>query len=774
MSNRSDACVRARPAAGRAGFADRPRWGSRRAVPRLLSVLLCVGAGGAAFADDKADKAAAAESLPSVQVTADRVPAIALPATESTTVLDAPALERKQPATVFDAVKDTPGVSVDGGPRATGMRFNIRGFRGNEDVAFKIDGAVKGFEKYRFGAGVFIEPELIRSITIERGPSLTTGSGAIGGAVLVTTKSAADFLRPGERVGGLLKLGYNYNSNERLRMLAAFARPTARSDLLVTQVERSSRDFRLAGGERFPASATDLTGTLIKLGLFPTDALSLELSRTAYRSGPLYTPFDANSSNAFVGGYVHQNVDDETLNLRFNYEPPGQPLVKLRGTIAHETTDLANLMLTGAGQSTFTVPCTTTPCVWSPYGGPTGSMTDFWKYDIWTAELFNDSRYRLGPVGGVLRGGLQAGHNPRDLRRITQNPLMNGADGRYPSGFDSQQPPGTRSSFALIAQNAFTWSNFTLVPGVRWDRYKLRADGQAALNRLAAGVPAEYTLQRVTPAVAFTWRPSAGAWALTHRWSKGFRPPLITDYFGMDSASPCTGFFDSAGRRIAPLGCGDALQPTESINREYTVAWSRAAESSTQARFTFFRIATRNLIGASYLMSAGDAIVQPYVEQRSGLELELNHDARDWYAVFGVSRIWATRTNSLTDYASSFTAGIPGTTAGLTVGYRLFDGRLEIGYRVRQIFDQLLLPNATGLTASTQYCGRVESAGVVHAANTQQDLFAVWRPHRAVTASLSINNLYDRHWCNNGDELGNVIGLQGPGRSVRVSVAVQF
>ncbi len=207
---------------------------------------------------------AASRTLPQVQVTGETDAPEALPPTQSTTVIDATTIERKQAATIFDVVKDAPGVSVDGGPRATGMKFNIRGFRGNEDVLFKIDGGIKGFEKYRFGSGVFIEPELIKSVTIERGPSLLTGSGAIGGAVIATTKSAADLLAPGQRIGAMLKLGYDSNNHGRMGMVTVYGRPTETSDLLVSTVKRESSDFRLANGQRFPATAEDLGSSLIK------------------------------------------------------------------------------------------------------------------------------------------------------------------------------------------------------------------------------------------------------------------------------------------------------------------------------------------------------------------------------------------------------------------------------------------------------------------------------------------------------------------------------
>lgn len=717
-----------------------------------------------------------AVTLPTVRVVEEAEGPETLAPTTATTVIDAQAIARKQSSTIFDVVKDAPGVSVDGGPRATGMKFNIRGFRGNEDVLFKIDGGVKGFEKYRFGAGVFIEPELIKSVTIERGPSLLTGSGAMGGAVIATTKSAVDLLEPGQRVGGMLKLSYDANNQGWMRMATAYGRPTDTSDLLVSVVRRSSDDFKLASGLRFPASAENSESTLLKYSTFLGDDLRLEFSRTAFTSGPTYTPFDANSSNAFVGGYVHQSVDDETLNMRLHYEP-ATPWIQLRGTLAHETTSLENLMRTGANESSFTVPCSTSPCQWNAIGGATGEMTDFWRYRIWTAELFNDSRYRLGPLGGVLTVGWQGVRNTRDLRRMTENALMNLPDGKYPGGYDPQQPPGIKTSQGLVVQNLFAWSDWSLTTGLRHDRYRMEATGQAALARQAVGEPTVYRFSRNSRSAALSWRPGAGPWTLTQRWAEAFRPPLITDYFGMDSASPCSGFFDAQGQPLAPLGCGDLLVPTTSVNRELTVAWAPPAPESgahTQARFTYYRIATESLNGATYLRMAGGRIVQPYHEKRRGVELELQHDTRNWYAQLNLGRITASRHNRLDGSGSDFTAGIPGTTLGATLGYRLLGGDLELGWRVRQIWDQLVIPGATGLTETTQYCGIVRKDGVAHAANTLQDLFAVWRASKHVSLRFGINNLFNKHWCNNGDELGNIIGLQGPGRSVRASVTLKF
>lgn len=718
--------------------------------------------------------------LPEISVVSERTPAArVLPPGESTTIIESKELQRYESATIFEAVKDVPGVSVDGGPRATGMKFNIRGFRGNEDVLFKIDGAFKGFEKYRFGSGVFIEPELIRSITVERGPSVLAGSGAIGGAVIATTKSAADFLGPGERYGGLLKLGYDNNSREALWMATAYGRPTERSDLLVSFTRRNSDDIRLAGGEHFPATANSTQASLIKFAMFPTDELMLELSRTAFESGPTFTPFDANSSTAFVGGYVHQQVDDETINLRFVYQPADSWL-RLRGLLAREITDLQNLMK--PGESTFATPCTTTPCDWdppSPSLPPTGDINDMWDYEIWTAEIFNDTTYRLGPVQGTLTVGAQAVRNRRDLRRLTENPYMNLPDGRYPLGFDTQQPPGTKIDYALIAQNPLTWSGVTLTPGIRFDYYRLEADGQTAINRAEAGVATEYWFTEPTPSVLLMWRPGETPLYLSYRWASAFKPPLITDYFGMGAASPCAGFLTPDDQQIAPQGCGDMLDPTRSRSNEYTIGWSQLqagpeGRASTEARLTYYEIDTTGLVGPSYLDAVDGVIVQPYYEHRRGVELEAVHDAGRWFGMFNFSWIEADRTNKLNGETHEFTAGIPGKTTGVTLGYRPIPDRLEMGWRLIYTGEQLLLPGATSLTASTAYCGKVVPAGVAQQATTLQYLFANWKINRHFTANLAINNLFDKPWCNNGDELGNVIGLPGPGRSIRISLTAQL
>lgn len=108
--------------------------------------------------------------------------------------------------------------------------FNIRGMEGDA-VAITIDGISQGesldppsFSRY----GMFsstrnsIELESVKTVRVLKGAnSVTAGSGALGGAVMYTTKDAADFLDgSSDDFGGTVKIGYDGRDNEKLVSVA--------------------------------------------------------------------------------------------------------------------------------------------------------------------------------------------------------------------------------------------------------------------------------------------------------------------------------------------------------------------------------------------------------------------------------------------------------------------------------------------------------------------------------------------------------------------------
>jgi hemoglobin/transferrin/lactoferrin receptor protein len=161
--------------------------------------------------------------------------------THSSTTLTRERLERSQASNIMEVLQEIPGVSIEGGPRAGGMKVDIRGFDSNEDVLIKIDGATQNFERYRYGIGLSIDPELLKQVEVTRGAdSITKGSGALGGVIEMETIDARDLLRPDESWGFRGKFGHRFNNDGKHLTLTGFARPFEFLDVLVSGVKRET------------------------------------------------------------------------------------------------------------------------------------------------------------------------------------------------------------------------------------------------------------------------------------------------------------------------------------------------------------------------------------------------------------------------------------------------------------------------------------------------------------------------------------------------------
>lgn len=88
-------------------------------------------------------------------------------------------IERQQADNIPSLLQTLPGVTMGGSPKPGGQTTNIWGLGDAEDVPYTLDGAQKsGFERYQQGT-VFIEPEMIKRIEVEKGPhSVFTGMAA--------------------------------------------------------------------------------------------------------------------------------------------------------------------------------------------------------------------------------------------------------------------------------------------------------------------------------------------------------------------------------------------------------------------------------------------------------------------------------------------------------------------------------------------------------------------------------------------------------------------
>lgn len=660
----------------------------------------------------------------------------------SVSVRDAEVLQRAQPASLFEAVRDVPGISVQGGPRPSGMSFNIRGYGDGEDVQVRLDGVTKGFEKYRFG-GTFIEPELLKSVEVQRGPQIASGSGALGGTVSATTRDAADFLAPGARVGARLKQAVASNNNEDLTVLMAYARPMDRVDLVASRLRRRSADIRLSDGSRLALSANDAESHLFKASVLPRDDLLLSVSAVDYREAGLQ-PYDATGGEPGFFGEVRRDIDDRTVSARLEYLP-SNPLLSLKLAVGEARTSLLDRHTPGRSLFANVV---------------TGEVTDHYDYTNRNVDLSNTSTLNLGELPITVLVGAQWTESVRETARFRARiPSTNG-------GFDPAIPPGIKRSDAVFLQPRLGLGPLEVVPGLRRDHYAVSATGGSAELLAGLGEADRVRFGRTTPSLGLNYALRPVPLQLFYNYAQAFRPPLVDEYFIQGAFGRCT---SSNLKTLAPASrvCGRLYRPQDATHQEVGASLStRMASIAAQldAKLTVFRIDTRHLLRSIQRVSDTE-VGQPGWEARRGLEFESSlRGAR------GFVRLSYARMQGRVDLGGGLDRpsapaplyNVPGDTVSVSAGLSLGE-RVELGMGYQHV-------DARRVVLAT--VGGVDQIG-------WQDSHALWSANARFTLSpylelrLSGENLANERYQLMSSFAGG-IGFEAPGRNLRIALVARL
>ncbi len=194
-------------------------------------------------------------------------------------------IDRTQADNIAQLLDQLPGVSMSGSPRPGGQTLNIWGMGDQEDIKVTLDDAPKGFEKYMQGS-VFIEPELIKRVEVDKGPhNLFNGNGGFGGSVKLVTKEANDLLRPDEDWGGFVKQSYHTNDRQWINSGAIYGRdPNGFADGLLYVSKRNGHNIKRPDGTRFEFSQNNQISYLLKTNFYPSDAHTISLSAMRSKS----------------------------------------------------------------------------------------------------------------------------------------------------------------------------------------------------------------------------------------------------------------------------------------------------------------------------------------------------------------------------------------------------------------------------------------------------------------------------------------------------------
>jgi hemoglobin/transferrin/lactoferrin receptor protein len=475
---------------------------------------------------------------------------------------------------------------------------------------------VRNFEKYRFGSGVFIEPELLKAIEVTRGPAgALQGSGAIGGVVEMRTKDAADLLPPGQRVGARIKAGVASNNDEKVGSASLYGVAFDSLELLTNLTWRESGDITTASGKKLQNTNANRLSGLAKATYRSRAGAAITFAGTYFEEDTLQ-PFDATIGIPGIFGFVRRAVADFTPTVNFEYTPAVQtltPWINLKGTLGHTSTSVTD----SNRQDASGVPIPNSP-------------TNFFDYRIATLDLTNTTVLHFGPVRNALTYGVQYNNNSRTAKTNQFNPSTS----TRATVDNLSQPSGDRSYLAYMIENRLDIGHLSLTGGLRHDKYKVEVTAQSTRDQLEIeGRGPFIEFAKTMPSAGIAWNMLGGPFTLFYGYAEAFRPPLVDEYFTQGPFSRCARFLMGD---LAPSSqvCGNLYMPQSSVNNEVGVSLNYpglfTSGDALTAKVVLFHSRVTNTLESISARTAGGALCKPLPVVVGGEQRRMHEHHARW------------------------------------------------------------------------------------------------------------------------------------------------
>ncbi|MFE3838490.1 TonB-dependent receptor domain-containing protein [Pseudogemmobacter sonorensis] len=653
---------------------------------------------------------------------------VAIDTPQAVTALEQGDIDQLQPQTLSDLLKGVPGVQTSGASaRPLGQAFNIRGIgatdtASSEDrIKVTVDGAPKFFEGYRMGS-FFGDLELFKRVEVLRGPASSTlyGTGAIGGAVVFTTKDASDFLADGE--SSALRFKGSYGSNrDHTGLGATYATRVGNSEFLASLNKSDSDVIKDGGGNELRGTEFDAYSALVKgkwyFGNDDDQSLTFSYSRTeADLKGTEVVQTGGNASMSALFGQTDLKTVDDTATLTWNHGFAGNDLLDLTVQLSYSDTTVDRSNFTGGlpcGPGTLSILCD------SSYG-----------YRTVTLKVENVSDVSFGAWQNYLTVGVQLSEQERTASSVL--------------GSFTFHPEGTDRRIGVYAQGEFTLNDrFVLIPGVRVDFGD--RDPSAAVIALG-GEAVDDTAVSASLAALYEFNDNLSVFG---SYSTTERMPTLDELYATRSAG---------GAVYAPsLNLDKESAETIEIGFAYQQTGLFSADDFFGVKITGFHNDMTDLIANNTSgVSGEDGLINIDAARIWGAELEASYDAERWFASLAWSKVKSKNMDTGAQLANT-----PAENVALTLGAKLPEQNLILGWR-GYYFDSI----STGAAHSL---GRPDLAGKAY---DTHDLFVTWRPDEGALAGLEVNlaveNVFDKEYLN------NLASDVAPGRNAKLSIAKNF
>ncbi|MCG8371238.1 MAG: TonB-dependent receptor, partial [Proteobacteria bacterium] len=470
----------------------------------LLNTLVLLGFSsalalpGTVLANDAADGG----EIDDIIVTATRLPRNIMEIAGTVSVVTGEDIERQVASDLDDLIRYQPGVTMNTNGRGGNMGFIIRGMGGNR-VLTLIDG-IRAGDSYARGPvaqGVDrFEVDDLKAVEIIRGPaSVLYGSDAMGGAVILRTKDPIDYLDGDSSYVGV-RAGYA-GANELAKLGLTGATRVGDLGLFLQYTNRAYEERDIAGEGSLNPQDGESHGLLLKTVWAPGDGHRLKLSFETMREDNDFELLTELSSSVFES-LAEDQMERSRVSLQYDWSIGAGFADSVETHVFSQTAD--GLQHTTQDRMVYSFFDVTNFATY--FGEPGLRVSDFeFNQEMSGIGAMFTKTFTAGSTEHALVYGLtydvidterpreryevqhSTGDVTQDIRLIPGGALVfQGIDpGPYFEVFPNRSFPDTetrRTGVYVQDEIAFGTSGFTLIPGLRYERYEMDPSSEGILD----------------------------------------------------------------------------------------------------------------------------------------------------------------------------------------------------------------------------------------------------------------------------------------------------
>lgn len=723
---------------------------------KLSLSLLALAVAGSLATPAHAATVADAGTLDTVRVQAERAKKTRS-TNQNVTVLTAADLDAEMANSMEEAIRYIPGVSTVDMGRFGDNGFNIRGLE-SDRVAITVDGlslgesveTARSYEFFRGGRGD-VDIDTLKSLQVIKGAdAITAGSGALGGAVVFTTKDPADYLKAqGNDTHLGFKLGYSGANDESMGTLT-FANRTGIVESMLVYTRREGHESeawydttvdRIGIGRRTPDPVDSTRDNLLgKLDLQLNEANTLGF---LYERGRATNEVD-NLSRVYAPGYLtrqgHDSNDRDRYGVNYQWRAGNALFDTLDAQLDRQVTDSRGITTITAGSG---CPGGAIPCLRSE-NRDTEQTLDRAALDF--SKVFSAGDVRHDIVYGLA-------WQQRDIDFTAVDTRWNAAGAIARVDIDPRQVPKTEvKAWNLYLRDSVRLfdERLTLSAGARYDRYDYspQVDG-TFVDPTGSVRDVSFASPSWQAGAEFRFLPDHAVWAQVGR---GFLAPTVADMYSPTSTTQLINAQNGQPLVFNDTVSNPDLKAEKSLNLELGYRWT---SERAQLGLSVFRDRYDNFIEYTDLMqsipggfrttprgpvlfervysmptNAGDVTVK-------GVELEGRWQISDAWS----SRVAASYSEGEKRNGDPLESIVP---ASAVVGVRyapsaVWSVTANVTHAVAKRASDAYTTNAAGERVAPDFVGKADGYTVL-------DLYGTWNVTPQWKLSAGIYNLTDREY----------------------------